>query len=79
MTKCRAGCPTQDHVSYAACCKGLQINTGLRLTAAQKDQDRELKAYSSARAQGIQPDGTTMAKVQKAVKMSDASGVAYGG
>lgn len=76
---CRMGCPTQDHKSYADCCKGLQLNTGMMLSAAQKRQDSELDAYKRAREQGIQPDGTTMAKVEKANRISDATGVAYGG
>lgn len=76
---CRAGCPTQNHKSYSECCKGLQINAqGMLGTKAQKDLDNSLKAYRGARREGIQPDGTSMAQVEKAKKMSDASGVAYG-
>jgi hypothetical protein len=78
MTKCRTGCVTRNHRSYAECARGLQINTGLDLTFGQKKWDAELSAYRSARAQGIQPDGTTMDKVEAAFRKSDASGVAYG-
>lgn len=77
--KCRTGCLSRDHFSYADCCKGLQINTGLDLTFSQKAWDGELAAYRSARAQGVQPDGTTMPKIRKAMEISDASGVAYRG
>lgn len=34
---CRTGCPTQDHESYADCCKGLQFNLAhLRKSRAQE-------------------------------------------
>lgn len=66
-------------MSYAECARGLQLNTGLDLSFSQKRWDAELSAYRSARRQGIQPDGTTMDKIEKAVRISDATGVAYGG
>jgi hypothetical protein len=77
--RCRSGCPTQDHKSYAECSRGLQLNAGALLTAEQKSWDSELSAYRSARSQGIQPDGTTMPKIRAAMEYSDATGVAYGG
>ncbi len=52
---------------------------GLSGTKKQKAVDSELAAYRAARAEGIQPDGTQMHQVEKAKKISDASGVAYGG
>lgn len=76
---CRTGCITRDHGSYSECARGLQINTGIDRSQGQKSWDRELNAYESAVRQGIQPDGTTMAKVEEAVRISDASGVAYKG
>lgn len=75
---CRTGCPTQDHRSYAECARGLRLNTGVALTMGQKEWNRELDAYERARAEGIQPDGTKMHKIEAAKKMSDATGVAYG-
>ena len=76
---CRTGCPTQDHGSYSECCKGLQINAqGLSGTKDQKALDSSLKAYRRARKEGIQPDGTSMEKVEKAKRISDSTGVAYG-
>lgn len=77
-TKCRTGCPTRDHESYAQCAGSLQINTGNSLTLKQKSWNRELDAYARARSEGIQPDGTKMHKVEAAKKISDATGVAYG-
>ena len=43
-----------------------------------KKWDRELDLYASARKQGIQPDGTSTAKIQKALDVSEKTGVAYG-
>lgn len=48
------------------------------LSMSTKKWDKELKAYKDARAQGIQPAGTTMKKVQEAVKISNETGKAYG-
>jgi hypothetical protein len=64
-------------------CKGLsvQMNAGdanSNLSMSTKKWDKELKAYKDARAQGIQPAGTTMKKVQEAVKISNETGKAYG-
>lgn len=75
---CRTGCPTQDHTSYAACCRGIQLAIGEAHTLQQQAVDRELKAYRSARAEGIQPSGTKMHQVEHAKRASDASGVAFG-
>lgn len=78
LTRCRTGCLTKDHESYGACCRaGAQLNTGVSGTTTQQRWDAELKAYDNARRQGIQPAGTTMDKVEEAVRLSDASGVAY--
>jgi hypothetical protein len=43
-----------------------------------KKWDSELKAYRDARAQGIQPDGTSTAQIQKAVDISNKTGHAFG-
>ncbi len=49
-----------------------------RLNMSPRKWDKELKAYRNARAQGIQPDGTSMKQIEKAVKISDKTGKAYG-
>ena len=58
--------------------KGLQLNTG---DAARDIPDKkwtsELKAYKDARAQGIQPAGTSRAHIQQAHEASEKLGVAY--
>lgn len=45
---------------------------------AQRKWDNELKAYRDARAQGIEPRGTSMEKIREAVELSDRAGAAYG-
>jgi len=40
--------------------------------------ERELSLYRDLRTQGIQPDGTGMAKLKFAEKMSSDTGMAYG-
>jgi hypothetical protein len=44
----------------------------------KKSWDAEMNLYREARSQGIQPDGTTTAKIRKAMDISDKTGVAYG-
>jgi hypothetical protein len=57
------------------------MNTGEansnRFTSTKK-WDKELQAYRDARAQGIQPAGTSMKKIQEAVRISNETGKAYG-
>jgi hypothetical protein len=76
---CGAGCP-----SFGNCLRSKRLNVGYCRSAAgwdatrEKKWDRELNAYRSARAEGIQPDGTTMSKIDKARELSDQTGTAYG-
>ena len=63
-------------------CKGLsiQMNAGdadSRKFMTNKRHNKELDAYKEARAQGIQPAGTTMDKIQQAVQASETLGRAY--
>lgn len=76
---CGEGCET-----FGACIrkKGLRVGycrsaAGLDLTR-EKRWDAELSAYRAARAEGIQPEGTTMPKIIKAKEISDRTGVAFG-
>lgn len=81
---CRTGCKTQDHKNYHACLRDAGVRTYLASPSkgldgsTQKAWDRELHEYREARRQGIQPDGTTRAKVEDAVRRSDDAGAAYG-
>lgn len=77
---CSSSCKTQDHASWGECVrsKGVNIGPNLMATGAQKKWDSELENYRKARAQGVQPDGTTQAKIDYAMKKSDEVGAAYG-
>lgn len=58
----------------------LQLSTGDAASnrgMAKKKWDGELKAYKDARAQGIQPAGTSMKAVREAVDKSDKAGKAF--
>lgn len=82
---CTSGCATQNHESYSDCLrqKSLRVSycnsaAGLDYTA-QKKWDRELSAYKDARAEGIQPSGTSTEKIENAKRISDATGSAWQG
>lgn len=75
---CGAGCKT-----FGECIRGkglrvayCQSASGLDYTA-QKRWDAELTAYSSARKEGIQPQGTKMSQVTAAREISDRTGTAF--
>ena len=71
-----------EYVDGCFGCKGMsiQMNAGdadSRRVIPNKKFNAELNAYKEARAQGIQPAGTTMKKVQEAVKASETMGRPY--
>lgn len=81
---CASSCKTQDHRSYGECMRSKRIATcGLETTdpsfstTRQKKWDKELDAYESAVRQGVQPEGTTMPKINAAMRESEATGVPY--
>lgn len=45
---------------------------------SNKKWNKELDLYRQARAQGIQPEGTSTAQIQKALDVSDKTGHAFG-
>lgn len=83
MSNCTSGCPLQTCESYAACLQGKGVKVAYCNSAAgfdataQKKWDRDLAAYSDARAQGIQPSSTDRAAVNRAVAISNESGKAW--
>ena len=83
MSNCSSKCPTQDHATFGECVRSKSLRVAYCNSAdgkdytAQKKADRELDAYSDARRQGIQPAGTTKAKIEQAVMASDATGTAF--
>ena len=76
----------QKHPEYVEGCFGCKVSTlelnpgeaNSRLTMSSKKWDKELALYRSARAQGIQPEGTSTAKIRKAIDVSNKTGIAYG-
>lgn len=75
------------HPEFVEGCFGCKVGTlqmnagdaaGTKMVSKRK-WEAELNAYSAARAQGIQPDGTSMKKIQAAVKASENMGKAYDG
>lgn len=81
---CSSGCRTRSHRTYGECLKDKGTTTYLAAPSRgldgsrQKQWDRELDRYRAARKQGIRPDGTKMAKIVEAERLSDAAGAAYG-
>jgi len=81
---CSSGCPTQDHRTYGECMRSKRQMVGFAASARGADKTRdkrwnaELDAYADARRNGIQPDGTGMAKIEFANRMSEQFGMAYG-
>lgn len=72
---CSSRCLTRDHRSFGECMKGFGI-----LGEAHKHEtawDKELFAYADAKRQGISPAGTTMKKIDDAVRVSNELGIAY--
>lgn len=65
-------------VCFGCKVKGLQLSTGdAKRDIPDKKWNSELQAYRDARAEGIQPGGTTMRHIEEAHKASEAMGTAY--
>lgn len=78
---CSSACLTKDHETFGECMrsKNLQLNPNLSDTKSTKSWDGELQAYRDARRQGVQPRGTKMNQIEEAMRISDATGVAFKG
>lgn len=79
---CRTGCLTGGHESWGACARAANLRVaycgiGGGDATKEKKWQAEISAYRSARAEGIQPAGTSMAKVNQARKMADKTGTAW--
>jgi len=71
-----------EYVEGCFGCKGLTLilsagDANSNKTMPSKKWNSELEAYKEARAQGIQPAGTSMKKVQEAVQASEVLGKPY--
>ena len=81
-SSCRAG-SAHEGMSYGECLRsqGLAV-MGLESTGndytKQKKWDRELQSYRDAKAEGIQPKGTTHRDIDLAKKNADLAGNAAG-
>jgi hypothetical protein len=80
---CRTGCPTKDCPSYGACLKAASVRVAYcdsvnrQDYTRQKKWDAELASYRAARAEGIEPAGTTQKQIDQARKVSDLTGQAF--
>jgi hypothetical protein len=76
----------RTHPEYVEGCFGCKASTvdlnageaSTRMTMSSKKWDKELALYRSARDQGIQPEGTSTAKIRKAIDISNKTGKAFG-
>ena len=78
---CRSGCKTKDHSSWAECARDANVKVAATTTSRNRDgfdqTRRDLKAYKEARSAGIQPEGTTMDKINAAKTATKAMGRPY--
>lgn len=83
MSNCSSGCPYGDCPSYGYCMrnKGVRTLHVSKTNGVDRDYEKrfnaEIKAYRDAARQGIEPDGSSMAQIDRAVKISEATGVPY--
>lgn len=81
---CSTRCATQDHATFGECMRAKSLRVAYCRSAAgmdatrQRKWDNELQAYRDARAQGIQPEGTTLPKIRRALDASDKTGKPFG-
>ncbi len=81
MNHCSSGCKTPGaHNSYGECLRAKSVSvTGLESTGPGITRERErkwnaeLNAYSAAVKEGVQPEGTSMAKIDAAKKAADTA------
>jgi hypothetical protein len=85
VNKCRTGCTEPGaHNSYGACLRAASVRVAYCNSAngfdatKQKRWDAELASYRSARAEGIEPAGTSQKKIDQARAISDITGRAFG-
>ncbi len=81
---CSSGCLTKDHATYGECMRSKRQMVGFARSVVGSDKtkdklhERELNLYRDLRAQGIQPDGTGISKLEFAKRMSEEQGMRYG-
>jgi hypothetical protein len=83
LSNCTSGCLTQDHASWGDCVRSKSLRIAYANSAKgqdatkQKKWDAELDSYYGAVAQGIEPNGTTTAKIRQAEQWSQKEGIAF--
>jgi hypothetical protein len=73
--RCSAACLTKDHRTFGECMRAKSLKLSPRINdsygSKQKAWDKELDNYESAVSQGVYPEGTTQAKIDKAMKEAE--------
>lgn len=73
--RCSAACQTRDHRTFGECMRAKSLRLSPRINdgygTKQKAWDSELDHYESAVRQGLNPEGTTRTKVDKAIKEAE--------
>ena len=81
MSACRSGCLTQDHATWGECARAANLRINAVMVSPLRDvwdkTNSDLAAYREARGDGIQPEGTTMQKVQEARNATSLLGRPY--
>ncbi len=81
---CTSGCTTKDHETWGECQRAKnQMIGGCRsayghTTDKVKSWDKDLEKYRAAHDAGIRPDATGRQSVERAERLSDKFGAAYG-
>lgn len=81
MSNCSSGCPTPGaHATWGECMRAKNTRVGWAASASgldrttEKKWDAELQLYRDARADGIQPAGTSTKKIRQARELSELTG-----
>lgn len=69
---CSSSCETRDHATFGECQRAKNVKVAYCAShkgsdyTAQKRWDKELTDYGTARSNGLNPSGTTRAKIDQA-------------
>lgn len=80
---CTTGCFTRDHATYGECLRAKTVKVAYCNSAngsdytTQKNWDKNIDLYASARAQGVQPKSTRTSDIRAALDRSDVTGSAF--
>ena len=81
---CSSNCKTGPHATYGECLRAKSMHVayeGQTLTGIgskeQRDADKNLERYASARKYGIQPKTTHKKDVDAAIQISEMTGTAF--